>query len=182
MRPAARRTARVTGEREQDVLRHLADLRTRTYEGRSSREERVTLFRRAVDLVDPLVRRVLGEVDEAFLDGSGTIARDDGPLGPEGDLAVRWALSWPDQRAARNVRAEGPVGPIEVVASFLADFNHPHLRGSLAGHWPFQVVDEEDAARQEPVIRAIVEAELHQRIFEGTWRVVPGFVRAAGES
>jgi hypothetical protein len=172
----------VTGERQRDVLRHLEDLRTRTFEGRSSREERVELFRRAVDLIDALVRRVLAEVDEAFLDGSGQIERDDGPVGPEGDLAVRWILSWPDQRGARNVRAEGAVGPIEVVASFLADFNHPHLRGSVAGHWPFQVVDEEDAARQESIIRAIVEAELHQRIFEGTWRVVPGFVRRTGET
>lgn len=172
----------MNGERQQDVLRHLEDLRTRTYEGRSSREERVDLFRQAVDLIDPLVRRILAEVDEAFLDGTGEVVRDDGPPGPQGDLAVRWILSWPDQRAALNVRGEGPVGPIEVVASFLADFNHPHLRGSMAGHWPFQVVDEADAARQEPVIRAIVEVEVHQRIFEGTWRVVPGFVRRTVET
>jgi len=26
-------------------------------------------------------------------------------------------------------------------------------------------------------VRAIVEAELHQRIFEGSWRIVPGFTR-----
>jgi hypothetical protein len=35
------------------------------------------------------------------------------------------------------------------------------------------VVTEEDASRQEPIIRAIVEAELHERIFEGTWRIIP---------
>jgi hypothetical protein len=40
-----------------------------------------------------------------------------------------------------------------------------------------QVTSPEDADRQELVVRAIVEAELHERIFEGRWQIVPSFVR-----
>jgi len=35
------------------------------------------------------------------------------------------------------------------------------------------VTDAADAERQDPILRAIVECELHERIFQGTWRVVP---------
>jgi len=52
---------------------------------------------------------------------------------------------------------------------------HPHLRGAAAGMWPCQVTDAADAERQEPIVRAIVECELHERIFQGSWRVVPAF-------
>jgi hypothetical protein len=30
-------------------------------------------------------------------------------------------------------------------------------------------------ATDRPILRAIVECELHERIFQGTWRVVPAF-------
>ena len=30
-------------------------------------------------------------------------------------------------------------------------------------------------ATHRPILRAIVECELHERIFQGTWRVVPAF-------
>ena len=61
------------------------------------------------------------------------------------------------------------------MAWFAAGFTHPHLRGSQVGNWPLQVTSEEDARRQEPIVRAIVEAELHERVFEGTWRIIPAF-------
>jgi hypothetical protein len=93
-----------------------------------------------------------------------------------------WSLSWPEQRAARNVRAEGGVGPIQVIGLFASGFTHPHLRGTTAGNWPLQVLDEADAERQEPIVRALVEAELHERIFEGTWRIIPPSVFATPES
>jgi uncharacterized protein YndB with AHSA1/START domain len=37
------------------------------------------------------------------------------------------------------------------------------------------VTGEQDARRQEPIVRAIVECELHERIFQGTWQVIPAF-------
>jgi hypothetical protein len=67
-----------------------------------------------------------------------------------------------------------------VVAWFAAGFTHPHLAGSRAGDWPLQVTSQADAERQETIVRAIVEAEVHQRIFEGGWRILPGYTRRSG--
>ncbi|MDQ3600710.1 MAG: hypothetical protein M3408_05590 [Actinomycetota bacterium] len=164
--------------RAQDMLRHLADLATSTYEGAASWPERLGLFHRAVELVDPVVRRVLDETDATFLDGTGdtaarTVEQDDG------SVAAHWELSWPRQREATS-RDGGAVAPIQVIAWFRRRFTHPHLRGTTAGDWPLQVLSADDAARQEPIVRAIVEAELHQRIFEGRWPVVPVAVRQHG--
>ncbi|MGH4019411.1 MAG: hypothetical protein ACRDT0_09290 [Pseudonocardiaceae bacterium] len=164
--------------REEDVLRHVADLVSRSYEGAESWPDRLALFHQAVELIDPLVRRVLDETDATFLEATGettarTVEHDDG------SVAAHWELSWPRQREATS-RDGGPVAPIQVIAWFRRSFNHPHLRGSTAGDWPLQVLTADDAARQEPIVRAIVEAELHQRIFEGRWPVVPAAVRKHG--
>jgi len=164
--------------REVDVLRHLADLVTRTYEGAESWTDRVTLFGRAVELVDPVVRRVLEGTDRTFLDGTGEISLRSIAL-DDGGVAAHWELSWPRQREAVS-RDGGAVPPIRVIAWFRRSFTHPHLRGSTAGDWPLQVLSAADAERQEPIVRAIVEAELHQRIFEGRWAVVPRAVREHG--
>ncbi len=165
--------------REEDVQRHLQDLVTRTFEGAAGWPERVGLFDRAADLLDPVVRAALGQADELFLDRTGTIERRRATP-PDGGVAEHWELSWPRQRSAVG-RDGGPVPPVQVIALFRRGFSHPHLRGSTAGDWPMQVLDEADAARQAPVVAAIVEAELHQRIFEGRWGVVPRTVREHGE-
>jgi hypothetical protein len=160
--------------RREDVFRHLEDLRTGTFEGAEPRAHRVDLFRRAVELAGPVVEGVLSETNDVFLDGTGEVAavpvQDDGA----GGQAARWELSWKEQRGATG-RSGGSVGPIQVWARFLRDFTHPHLGGSKAGSWPMQVTTPEDAERQELVVRAIVEAELHERIFEGGWQIVPSF-------
>jgi hypothetical protein len=166
--------------RVEDLFRHLDDLRLRSYEGAGPQAERVELFGRAVELLDPVVRRVLEETDAAFLDGSGEVRRQ--PLGqdPDGGWTASWELSWPAQRQAANVRGGDRVGPVQVVAWFAPGFTHPHLAGSKAGSWPLQVTGQADAERQEPIVRAIVEAELHERVFEGTWKIVPGYTRRSG--
>ncbi len=160
------------------MLRHLADLVTGTYEGAESWPERLELFHRAVELIDPVVRRVLDETNVTFLDRTGdtvtrTVEQDDG------SMATHWELSWPRQREAVS-RHGGAVAPIQVIAWFRRTFTHPHLRGTSAGDWPLQVLSAADAARQELIVRAIVEAELHQRVFEGRWPVVPAAVRQHG--
>jgi hypothetical protein len=167
--------------RREDVFRHLQDLRAGTFEGADSRDDRVALFRRAVALLDAVVRAVLEEANGAFLAASGSIGSKSVEVHQSGDADATWELSWPEQREAKNVRAGGVVRPIQVVAWFAAGFTHPHLRGSAVGNWPLQVLDAADARRQEPIVRAIVEAELHERIFEGTWRIVPSFARTGGE-
>jgi hypothetical protein len=44
------------------------------------------------------------------------------------------------------------------------------------------VYDDADADRQEPLLRLIAEAELHQRIFDADWRVVSGYRRRHADS
>src|SRR5260370_22070310 len=88
-----------------------------------------------------------------------------------GGLATRFELSWPEQRAARVMRGpNGPLQPVRIVVNYSQGFLHPHLSGSTAGFWPFQVTSVADAGRQKGVLAAIVELELHQRIFETDWR------------
>jgi len=160
--------------RRDDVFRHLADLRANAFEGAEGRDDRVVFFRRAVELLDPVVSRVLDETNSVFLLGSADIAHAAVEADGSGGHHARWTLSWPEQRAATS-RFGGGVGPVEVWARFLPGFTHPHLGGEKAGSWPMQVTSEVDAERQELVVRAIVEAELHERVFEGRWQVIPAF-------
>lgn len=161
--------------RAEDVFRHLDDLRTRTCEGARDWPERVAYFDRAAGLLDPVVRHVLGEVDTVFLDSTGEISHHVEEDQSGGRLA-RWDLYWPAQRQATS-RHGGTVAPVQVMLVFGRGNTHPHWSGSTAGMWPCEVITETDAARQEPVIRAIAEAELHQRIFEGGWTIVPTYAR-----
>ena len=155
------------------MFRHLKDLRSGTYEGAREWPERVRLFHRAAALLDPVVRRILGETNDAFLNGTGAGNHRTGE-DRDGGVFAHWELSWPQQRQA-TARGGGRVEPIQVMAVFGRGNTHPHLSGAVAGMWPCQVLDEADAQRQEPILRAIAESELHQRIFEGTWRVIPAF-------
>ena len=159
--------------RAADIFRHLGDLRSGTYEGARPWPERVEVFRRAVSLLDPVVRRILEQANAVFLRGSGTIhhrAGDD----RDGGAYAHWELSWPEQRRSA-ARHGGRVEPVQVIAVFGRGNTHPHLRGAVAGMWPCQVTAAADAERQEPILRAIVECELHERIFQGTWHVIPAF-------
>lgn len=159
-------------------MRHLDDLVARRYEGAESWVDRVAVFDRAVELLDPVVRGVFTEADSAFLENTGKITRHR-DADSDGSVGERWELSWPRQREAVS-RHGGPVGPVQVIAWFKRSFNHAHLRGSTAGDWPLQVTSTDDAARQLPIVRAIVEAELHQKIYEGRYPVMPVAVHKYG--
>jgi hypothetical protein len=162
--------------RSEDIYRHLEDLRTHTYEGAHDWPERVTVFRRAVGLLDPVVQAALSEASREYLNGSGTIAVHAGQ-DRDGGVFAHWELSWPAQRDSPG-HDGGRVEPVQVMALFGRGSTHPHLRGAVAGMWPCQVTSDADAQRQEPVVRAIVEAELHERIAQGGWRVIPAFAAA----
>jgi hypothetical protein len=162
----------LTVPRTEDLFRHLDDLRTDSYEGAGPRSQRDDVFRLATELLDPVVTAVLEEVDARLLDGTGEVGHAPAASDGSGGLAARWSLSWPAQR-------ERGVDPVEVVAWYGAAFTHGHLSGSSLGHWPLQVTSTADAARQDPIVRAIVEAELHQRVFDakGDWRVITAYSR-----
>src|SRR5712692_10521383 len=90
--------------RADDLLRHLQDLRSGTYEGAMSRGAKEVVYRQGVELLRPVAVEILEEANTLFLNGTGNVQM----LGPEedgsGGLATRFELSWPEQRAARVMR------------------------------------------------------------------------------
>jgi len=160
--------------RADDLLRHLQDLRSGTYEGAMSRGAKEVVYRQGINLLRSVAVEILEEANTLFLNGTGNVQM----IGPEedgsGGLVTRFELSWPEQRAARVMRGpNGPLQPVRIVVNYSQGFLHPHLSGSTAGFWPFQVTSAADAGRQKGVLAAIVELELHQRIFETDWHILP---------
>ncbi len=160
--------------RADDLLRHLQDLHTGTYEGVKSRSDKESLYWRGIELLRPIAVAILEEANTLFLNGTGEVQ----VIGPEDDgsggLVTRFELSWPEQRTSQVTRGpREPLQPVRIVVNYSQGFLHPHLSGSTAGYWPFQVTSREDAERQKSILAAIVELELHQRIFETDWRILP---------
>lgn len=179
--------------RREDWRRHVADLQTRTYEGAEERPAREEIFREAFALVSPVAVRVLEALDEAYLGGRGTIdttpplrvAASDGLTGagrqPVAGLVGSWSLTWPQLEQARSRLTGLPMPPVEIFAMFPDDFTHPHLALFDLGPprrwiacWPLQVRSPDEAERQEPILAAIAEGEMHERTFEGdlNWRLL----------
>jgi hypothetical protein len=163
-----------TSIRANDLLRHLQDLRTGTYEGAQKRSAKEEIYRRGIELFSPLATALLEEANVLFLQGTGEIQ----VIGPEDDgsggLETRFELSWPEQRAAQvTYGLNGQLQPVRIVVNYSQSFLHPHLSGSTAGYWPFQVTSKEDVERQKGILAAIVELEFHQRLFETDWRILP---------
>jgi hypothetical protein len=160
--------------RSDDLLRHLQDLRSGTYEGAMSRGAKEVVYREGINLLNSVAVEILKEANTLFLKGTGNVQI----IGPEedgyGGLVTRFELTWPEQRAAQVMRGpKGPLQPVRIVVNYSKGELHPHLSGTTAGFWPFQVTSAADAARQKGILAAIVELELHQRIFETDWRILP---------
>lgn len=162
--------------RATDFAHHLTDLSTGSYEGSADRADKERVFRGAVDLLAPVASRVLTTFATIMLADTGEVS-DSGVLqSSDGGLAREWRLSWPGQsHAERRIGPPGPIQPIVIRAHFPQGWTHGHLGGSVIGNWPLQIVNEADAERQEPIIWAIAEAELHERIYESVtpWTRVP---------
>jgi hypothetical protein len=152
------------------LLRHFADLRNGTHGGADARREKERLFTTAVALLDPDARQALDEINTDLLLGTGEVTVTGVRRSPTGLDAV-WALSWPQQRAAR-------IKPIIIRAYFGLGSPHPHLRGGTVGDWPLNVFDEEQAAAELPTLRAIAAGEIHNLVFQtgGDYRIIPALL------
>ncbi len=149
------------------LLRHFADLRDGTHgDGAVSRADKERLFSAAVDFLAPYVRQALGEMNEALLSATGTIAGGAIIRSAAGDVTATWTLSWPEQSRAG-------IPPITLEAFFGHGFHHPHLRGATVGVWPLNVFSTADAAAELPTLRAIAAADLHNLVFQRDYRIVP---------
>jgi hypothetical protein len=170
--------------RVRDMQRHIDDLRRGAYEHALERADKETVFRRAFELATPVAMRVLECVNRLYLAGTGTVSvaaiGDDGA----GGLIGSWNLTWPLLEGAVHRFDDQPMPPVQITAMYPLEFTHGHIslygiqppRTAVAS-WPFQVVDEADAGRQEPIFWAIAEADLHERVFAAdvNWRVLPGW-------
>jgi hypothetical protein len=174
--------------RVEDYSRHVTDLRQRGYEGALDREAKEVAFLRAFEIMTPLALRVLDDLSDWYLSGTGTIETNSPARDDKGGLAGTWSLSWPLLRSDRDRMTGEELPPVRLRAIFPIEWTHPHL--ALIGPredvfaWPFQVVSSDDATRQEAVLRVIAEAELHDRIYcaVSNWAVLPeGFASYASE-
>ncbi|HEX5116555.1 MAG TPA: hypothetical protein VFW65_15270 [Pseudonocardiaceae bacterium] len=153
------------------LLRHFADLRDgRHGDSAVTRQEKEALFRASVDLLAPYARQVLDEINEGMLLGTGVVESGGLLRGADGGLAVRWTLSWPEQRAEA-------ISPITLEAHYGATFHHPHLHGATVGEWPLNVFDDDQAADELQTLRAIASADLHNLVFQRDFRIVPATTR-----
>jgi hypothetical protein len=153
------------------LLRHFADLRDGTHgDDAVSRADKERLFIAAVALLAPFARQALGEMNEALLLATGTVAGGGIIRSATGDVTATWTLSWPEQRQAG-------IRPVTLDAFFGHGFHHPHLRGATVGVWPLNVLCDADAAAELPTLRAIAAADLHNLVFQRDYRIVPAIIR-----
>jgi hypothetical protein len=162
------------------IERHLEDLRQNAYEGASG-ADRQALYINAVELLTPVAVAVLRQISDSLLRGTGEVSvRPPGPDGGGGSIAS-WILTWPELSTAKSRLTGEALQPVTISAVFPPGFTHPHLvaggpvnpRASSIMAWPMQVTSPEDAEHQRPVLSAIATAEVHDRIYQSTWRVVP---------
>jgi hypothetical protein len=147
------------------LLKHFADLRDGTHGDVVSRQGKEELFAATVELLDPYARHALDETNAHLLLGTGEVIATGARKSQDGIEAV-WALTWPEQRAAR-------INPIILHAFYGAGFHHPHLRGGTVGDWPLNAFTPPQAAAELPTLRAIASAELHNLVFQRDYRIVP---------
>jgi hypothetical protein len=148
------------------LMRHFEDLRDGTHGGSASREGKEAHFEKAVQLLAPISRDVLAEINTGLLLNTGQLTETGLRRTPDGGLSASWALSWPEQRAAG-------LPPLALQAYFGGSFHHPHLRGTTVEDWPLNVFSEEDASAQRPILRAIASSDLHNLVYRANYRIVP---------
>jgi len=148
------------------LIRHFEDLRDGTHGGSANRKDKEAHFEKAVQLLSPIARQVLSEMNSSLLLNTGEITETGIRRTADGGLNASWVLSWPEQRAAG-------VQPIVFRAYFGDSFHHPHLRGTTVHDWPLNVFNDEDAAAQLSILRAIVSSDLHNLVYRTDYRIVP---------
>ena len=151
------------------LVRHFEDLREGTHGGSASRKDKESHFEKAVQLVAPIARQVLIEMNIHLLRDTGQLTESGLRRTPDGGLNASWALSWPEQQAAG-------IEPIVLQAHFGGGFHHPHLRGTTVHDWPLNVFSEEDAAAQLSILRAIASSDLHNLVYRSDYRIVPAVI------
>ena len=82
------------------LIRHFADLRDGTHGGSASRKDKEAHFENAVQLLAPVARQVLTEMNTSLLLDTGQLTETGLRRTADGGLIASWVLSWPEQQAA----------------------------------------------------------------------------------
>lgn len=162
------------------IERHLEDLRENAYEGASG-ADRQARYVAAFELLTPVAFDVLQEVNAALLRGNGDVSLKAPAPDDNGGFIGSWLLTWPELVQSSSRLTGKALQPVTISAVFPPGFTHPHLvaggpvdpRAASLNAWPMQVTSPEDAERYRPVLWAIATAEVHDRIYQSTWRVMP---------
>ena len=161
------------------IRRHLKDLQEDMYEGASG-AERKARYVNAFELLTPVALDVLQEVNASLLRGTGDVSVQATQADGHGGMIGSWQLTWPELAEASNRMDGKPLRPVTISAIFPFGFTHPHLVAGGAVDpqvasivaWPMQVASAEDAEHQRPILWAIATAELHDRIYQSSWRIL----------
>ena len=119
--------------------------------------------------LDPHARQPLREINTYLLLGTGEVTAT-GVQRRDGGVDAVWALSWPEQQATG-------INPIIIRAFYSAGAHHAHLQGGTVD-WPLNVFDEEQAAAELPILRAIAAADIHNLVFQRDYRIIPAILSA----
>jgi len=157
------------------LLRHFSDLRDGVHGEAVSRRDKEAVFAREIDLLSPVARQALGEVNTYLLLDSGTVTETGLQRSADGGMSATWQLTWPEQQVVG-------VPPIILHAYFGASFHHPHLRGETVGDWPLNVLGVQDAIDQLPLLRAIATGDLHNLVFQSDYRIIPAVTGTSAAS
>jgi hypothetical protein len=156
------------------LIRHFSDLRDRTHGGSVSRDDKEAHFAHAVDLLAPVARQALEEINTHLLLDTGRVVATGLQRDAHGSLSASWDLEWPEQLAAG-------VAPVTLFAYYGIGFHHPHLRGATVRDWPLNVFTIQDATDQLPIMRAIATGDLHNLVFQADYRIIPAITRRSTE-
>jgi hypothetical protein len=162
------------------IERHLEDLRENAYEGASG-THRHARYLAAFELLTPVAVDVLQQVNVALLRGSGDVSVKAPAPDDNGGFIGSWLLTWPELAQSSSRLTGKALEPVMISAIFPPGFTHPHLvaggpvdpRAASLNAWPMQVTSPEDAEQHRPVLWAIATAELHDRIYQSSWQVIP---------
>jgi len=162
------------------LQRHLKDLREDAYEGVSG-SDRDRRYEAAFELLTPIAVEVLQQLNASLLRDTGAVSV--WPPGPDGHggSVGSWVMTWPELSQSTNRISGSVLQPVTISAVFPPGFTHPHLvaggpvnpRAPTLVAWPMQVTSHQDAEHHRPVLWAIATAELHDRIYQSSWRIVP---------
>src|SRR5258708_8344366 len=111
------------------LIRHFEDLRDGTHGGSATRKDKEAHFEKAVQLLAPIARQVLIEINRSLLLNTGQLTETGLRRTADGGLNASWVLSWPEQPAAG-------IDPLMLQAYSGRASPHPLLLWTTIHNWP----------------------------------------------